>query len=395
MKYVIKLLSIALLLNLAACTAKEQQIRIATYNVSIEASNYLSRDEIAKDPSKASIVSELLAKGKHPQLQNVAEVIQRTRPDILLLNEFDYIADADQGVAAFISNYLKVSQNDAESIDYPYFYIAPVNTGVATQFDLDNNGRAQGNGADAFGFGYYPGQYGMAVLSRFPIKLNKVRSLQKFLWKDMPDALITKKADGSNWYEQAAWSELRLSSKSHWDVPIVVNDKIIHLIASHPTPPTFDGKEDRNGKRNHDEIRLIADYLDNGNYLYDDQGHRGGLAAGEAFVVVGDLNASPIEGDAIRSSITGLIDHQLVNSSCVPSSQGGQGARPGNPNGASHTAAWGLRVDYVLPSKALLKVTRCGVFWPTQDNPLARLVGKRGSSSDHRLVWVDLKVGSN
>ena len=36
---------------------------------------------------------------------------------------------------------------------------------------------------------------------------------------------------------------------------------IVHFLVSHPTPPTFDGAEDRNGTRNHDEIRFWADYI--------------------------------------------------------------------------------------------------------------------------------------
>ena len=28
-----------------------------------------------------------------------------------------------------------------------------------------------------------------------------------------------------------------------------------------PTPPAFDGEEDRNGRRNHDEIRFWVDYV--------------------------------------------------------------------------------------------------------------------------------------
>ena len=54
---------------------------------------------------------------------------------------------------------------------------------------------------------------------------------------------------------------LRLSSKSHWDIPLDVNGTIIHVLASHLTPPVFDGPEDRNGRRNDDEIRFWADYV--------------------------------------------------------------------------------------------------------------------------------------
>ena len=46
----------------------------------------------------------------------------------------------------------------------------------------------------------------------------------------------------------------------------------MHLLVAHPTPPTFDGAEDRNGTRNHDEIRFWADYVRpaRGHYMYDD-----------------------------------------------------------------------------------------------------------------------------
>ena len=53
----------------------------------------------------------------------------------------------------------------------------------------------------------------------------------------------------------------RLSSKSHWDVPIRIGRETVHFLVSHPTPPVFDGPEDRNGTRNHDEIRFWADYV--------------------------------------------------------------------------------------------------------------------------------------
>ncbi len=55
---------------------------------------------------------------------------------------------------------------------------------------------------------------------------------------------------------------LRLSSKSHWDIPLQIGGAIVHVLTAHPTPPVFDGPEDRNGCRNHDEIRLWSDYID-------------------------------------------------------------------------------------------------------------------------------------
>ncbi len=68
--------------------------------------------------------------------------------------------------------------------------------------------------------------------------------------------------DGTPWYTPGPeLDSFRLSSKSHWDVPIEIGKKTVHFLVSHPTPPVFDGPEDRNGTRNHDEIRFWADYV--------------------------------------------------------------------------------------------------------------------------------------
>src|SRR5690606_29210447 len=146
---------------------------------------------------------------------------------------------------------------------YPYAFVAPSNTGIPSGFDLNNDGTV-GGGDDAFGFGFFPGQYGMAVLSKFPILEDEVRTFQTFLWKDMPGALLPddpNTAAPADWYSPEELAAFRLSSKSHWDVPVDVNGNTVHVLASHPTPPTFDGAEDRNGLRNHDEIRFWADYV--------------------------------------------------------------------------------------------------------------------------------------
>jgi len=386
-KYLIVVLTLLLVPAVLADT-----IRIATFNVSMEATNYMTYDEIAANPERGSIVQEYLASGEHPQMKNVAEIIQRTRPDILLLNEFDYVANPEQGILAFTKNYLDIAQNSQTAINYPYYYIAPVNAGEPTSFDLDNNGKKTGKGEDAFGFGYYPGQYGMAILSKYPIDLENVRTMQRFLWKDMPGALRPMNPDGSNWFTDEEWAVYRLSSKSHWDVPVQTKSGVIHIIATHPTPPVFDGDADSNGTRNHDEIRLLNDYITNQSYIYDDKGSTGGLETGSRFVIAGDFNSSPVEGDSIRDSIKKLLAEPLVNSSCTPASEGGRQSKPENQYASTHTANFGLRVDYVLPSSTGLKLNDCGMFWPPQDDPLYPLVGDRASSSDHRLVWIDVTV---
>ena len=63
----------------------------------------------------------------------------------------------------------------------------------------------------------------MVVYSRHPIIYEGVRNFQLFLWKDMPDAMLpTKYPDGIDWYSPKELNVLRLSSKSHWDVPILI-----------------------------------------------------------------------------------------------------------------------------------------------------------------------------
>jgi endonuclease/exonuclease/phosphatase family metal-dependent hydrolase len=393
MTLIIRMLLIAISAAQVGCSTlvkDPKPLRVATFNVSIEATNYLSREELAKNPSLANVVHRELDTAQNPQMRNIAEIVQRTRPDIILLNEFDYVEDSSMGIQLFMDNYLQVSQNGLSPITYPYFYIAPVNTGIATKHDLDNNGTSSGNAGDAYGFGYYPGQYGMALLSRHPIKQDGIRTFQRFLWKDMPDALKPQNPDLSNWYNTEEWAEFRLSSKSHWDIPVHTNNGIVHIIASHPTPPTFDGPEDRNGRRNHDEIRLIRDYIDNQAYLYDDSMQKGGLNENSRFIIVGDLNSSPDEGDSIKQGIRSLLEHPFVNSSCAPSSKAGQANRSENPFAANHTAQWGARADYAVPSKHGLEVLNCGVYWPSKDEPQHSLVETRNASSDHRLVWLDV-----
>ena len=366
-----------------------ETVRVATFNVSMEASNY--QPQGASEHS-GEVLLTLLESGEHPQIRNIAEIIQRVAPDIILLNEFDYYPNSIPTAAAlFVRNYLNKSQQGQQAIDYPYQFIAPVNTGVASPFDLDNNGEKTGNAGDAYGWGMYPGQYGMALLSRYPIDVAAVRTFQHFLWQDMPGALqITQPNSGEPWFTPQEWAAVRLSSKSHWDIPLTINGKKLHILAMHPTPPTFDGPEDRNGKRNHDEIRLMADYLspERADYIYDDKGNKGGFD-GQRFVLAGDFNAADI-GDKYRPGvIEQLTEHPLVNSSVIPQSDGGSESAE-QPYSSRFTAYWGARADYVLPSRKGLTVQGGGVFWPVKASPLNRLVKDRQSSSDHRLVWMDV-----
>ena len=378
----------------AAPREREIDVRFATFNASLNRFN--AGDLIANLSSPDDV-----------QAQTVAEIIQRTRPDVLLINEFDFDPDG-LAAALFQENYLGVSQNGAAPIEYPYVFQAPSNTGIPSGFDFDNDGSI-GGGNDAYGFGFFEGQFGMLLLSRYPIVDKKVRTFHTFRWADMPGALLPDDLDTpepADWYSPDELEVFRLSSKSHWDVPVRIGGKIVHALVSHPTPPVFDGDEDRNGLRNHDEIRFWADYVTPGagRYIYDDAGLRGGLK-GNAFVVMGDQNADPFDGDSVASAANLLLDHPRIIDP-MPASvgaaeqavlQGGLNAdHVGDPRfdtaDFNDAGPGNLRVDYVLPS-VKLDVDGAGVFWPASDDPLFELVGLFPfPSSDHRLVWVDLNI---
>ena len=391
--------------------------RFATFNASVNRN------------ADGQLVQEL-SNGDDPQLRNVAEIIQRARPDVLLVNEFDFVPD-QQAARLFQRNYLSVPQHGARAIHFPYRFVAPSNTGIASGKDLDNNGQVVTQtgpgltgtlyGNDSFGFGEFPGKFGMAVFSRQRIDYKHVRTFQHFLWKDMPGALLPDDSDTpapQDWYSQDELDVFRLSSKSHWDLPLKLDDgRRVHFLVSHPTPPVFDFSEDRNGKRNHDEIRFWADYVNPAasDYIYDDKGHSGGLSPGQHFVIAGDENADPFDGDSVNFAIRQLLDNPRINTSVTPTSPGGpqQSQLQGQAN-ASHlgnpafdtadfadTAPGNLHADYVLPDRSI-DIRDGFVFWPLNSDPLFPLVGTFSfallpdgngfPSSDHRLVAVDLEI---
>ncbi len=343
-----------------------------------------------------------------PQVLAIATIIRAVRPDVLLVNEIDYDASADN--AAQLAAKLADTKTDlagGEAWPMPYQYSGPVNTGEPSGLDINGNGKA-GEAEDAWGFGNFPGQYGMAVFSRYPIDASAIRSFQKLKWSAMPNAM--EPVDPSTkrpYYAKAVWQELRISSKSFWDVPVKTPLGTLSVLASHPTPPAFDGPADHNGCRNHDEVRLLADYIDGDpdRYLVDDQGKAGGLRQDQSFVIVGDLNTDPIDGESRHEIIQRILESPRVNSSSAPTSRGAVEAdRAQGKANQKHLASpqfdtadffdgnvGNLRVDYVIPSRHF-KVVASGVFWPEENvsGYEAALLKQLRDASDHHLVWVDV-----
>ncbi|MBD3624382.1 MAG: endonuclease/exonuclease/phosphatase family protein [Rhodobacteraceae bacterium] len=360
--------------------ARAETLRIATYNAA------LSR-------AGPGVLLKDLRAGKDPRIGHVAEVIRLARPDILLLNEIDY----DGGLAA-LTALRDLLAEGPDGVEYPHLFAAPSNTGLPSGLDLDRDGTTTGP-RDAWGYGNFPGQYAMAVLSRHPIDAKASRTFRNLPWADLPGAERPLDADGEPYPSALAHRTLPLSSKSHWDLIVKTPEGPLHLYASHPTPPVFDGPEDMNGLRNRDEIRFWLAYLD-GWAPVDDQGRR--MRRTDApFVVLGDLNADPQDGDGRREAVQALLSHPALQDPAPRSRGAGIAARAqGGPNddhsglAALDTADWredggpgNMRVDYVLPATTL-QVEAAGVFWPPP--------GEAGheaaeEASDHRLVWVDIR----
>ncbi len=403
-------------LLLAACSAEPTSapavrpvtpdtvtVRMAAYNIEDV------RQEDLENPS-------------HPRLQAVAAEVQRLRPDVILLSEVAYDQPgapgyrdgepAGQNALRFAERFLAVPQEPGlEPLRYAAF-AAPVNTGLASGFDLDGDGQvvrsfpppepagpggepgiqtAEGRlyGNDAWGFGTFPGQYGMALLVREGLEIltDSVRTFRLLPWSRMPGAeMPVDPATGESWYDAAERAAFRLSSKSHWDVPVrLPNGTVLHLLASHPTPPAFDGAERRNVLRNAAEIRFWRDYIDGAAYVVDDSSRAGGLPAGASFVILGDLNADLDEGLSHQDPVgTYLLAHPRIDGTFVP--QADTTTRGAYPSlSPDDTAIWGMRVDYVLPS-ADLRVRDGGVRRPpTGDGTAVR-------PSDHFMIWLDLGV---
>ncbi len=365
-----------------ASIVEETRVRVAVFNASLIR-------------PKAGQLRRDLA-GDDGQARSVAAILQRVRPDVLLLLEVDRDPEA---LAMLEERYFAVPQPDGgEDLRYGHRFVPPVNTGIPSGFDLDRDGRPDGPG-DALGYGSFPGQYGMVVLSRYPIDPDGIRCFGDLRWRDVPGATLPDDpatAEASDWLPPTARSMLPLSSKNHCVVPVRVDGRPLLLLASHPVPPVFDGPEDRNGRRNADEIRLWAQLLDGAPGLPM-------IEPGARFVLAGDLNADPQDGDSTGNPVhRWLLTHPRIAAEPVPRSDGGVAAsvRDGGINAthrglADHDTAdfpetnggpGNLRTDYALPSRSL-RVLDAGVFWPAPGQPGAELV----DCSDHRLVWIDVQ----
>lgn len=313
-----------LLLLLLPLTALAEPVRVASFHAGLsrKGPGLMLRDILKRDP----------------QVLAAAAAVNDARADVILLQDVDYDLHG-AGLSAFA---------DLLDIAYPHRFALRPNAGLMTDLDLDGDGRRGGPG-DAQGFGFFAGDGGMAVLSRFPILTGEVRDFSAMLWADLPDALLFEGMTDD------ARRVQRLSSVGHWEVPVQLPDgTVLRLLTFHATTPVFDGPEDRNGRRNHDETVFWAELI---------QQRLPFAAPAAPYVVLGDANADPQAGDSRQDGIARLLALPHLTDPL-----------PGLPT-ADYARTGPLRLDYVLPM-AGLAVTGAGV----------------GTGAPHRVVWVDLDL---
>lgn len=343
---------LGLLVAFLAGPAAGETLRVATWNVGL-------------DRAGPGLLVKDLAEGE-AQVEAVVRVLAALQADVVLLTSVDY----DRGGVALD---LLAQRLAAAGVDYPHRLAVRPNTGMQTGFDIDGNGR-KGDPRDAQGFGLFSGNGGMAVLSRLPIDGAGARDFSDFLWRDLPGGLSEDPP------ELAAVQ--RLATTGFWDVPVTTASGPLHLLAWHATPPVFDGPEDRNGRRNHDEAAFWWLFL---------EGKLPMSPPDAPFVLLGDGNLDPADGDGRREGITGLLAHPALQD---PRPSGGHGrTEPGHEGDpALDTVIYddlgGLRLDYVLPSSALM-VVGAGVLWPAPEDALWPDLQ---AASHHFPVWVDITL---
>ncbi|KIC19767.1 endonuclease/exonuclease/phosphatase family protein [Leisingera sp. ANG-Vp] len=343
-------LAAGLLLFLAAAEAQAETLRIATFNAE------LSRDG-------PGLLLRDIERGQDPQIDAVVEVITAVQPDVLALQGIDW--DYENRALAALADRLAQS-----GLSYPHLVSLQPNAGFPPPepLDLDGDERAEGP-RDNQGYGRFRGEGGIALLSRLPVDRDGIRDFSGLLWRDLPGAQPPQHPDGSPYPSAEAQAVQRLSSTAHWLVPVELGGGgWLNVMTFHASPPVFDGPEDRNGRRNRDEIRLWQLLLD---------GKLGSVPEGP-FVIAGDANLDPVQGEGIKPAIRGLLKDPRL-----------QDPLPESAIGGLATVDWPgigqMRVDYVLPA-AGLRVAASGIAWPeSADAPAA-------VASRHRLVWVDIAL---
>ena len=306
-------------------------------------------------------------------------------------------------------------QNGAAADRLPVLLRRPVEHRHPVRLRPQQQRRRSAAPDDAFGFGFFPGQFGMAVYSMYPIDTDDVRTFQHFLWKDMPGALLPDDPATpapADWYSPDGARRL----------PPVVEEPLGRADRRSTARPCTSSSATRR-RRSSTVPRTATARATTTRSASGPTTSRPGTTSrlhlrrrgrapaastpGEPFVIAGDQNADPLDGDSVPGAIQQLLEHPRVNTKLTPASdgrrRGGRRSRAArtSPTGATRAfdtadfadaAPGNLRADYVLPvarpcgssTRARLlaasRPTRCSA-WSASSRSRARTTARSGSTS--------------
>ena len=298
--------------------------------------------------------------GKSSQIRAALRLIASIQPDILALQRFDW--DAELRAARAFQSALK-----AQGWEMQHLLAPRPNTGVATGIDIDGDGQIGGPG-DAQSYGAFAGQRGLLLLSRLPFSPKNSKDHSQIRWANVPKTRSTDPPEIAKVQRLAYVAMLQTSVT--WD------RQSIYLLTFHASPPVFDGPEDRNGRRNADEIAYASGLIDQ---------------LPTPFVLLANTNLDPFDGEGHNAVMRQLLAHPKLQDP-QPASMGGQASANAQHRGPARldTVDWpdprpgNLRVNYILPSRDLV-VHDGGVHWPAKARPAPH-------ANSHRLVWQDVSL---
>lgn len=261
-------------------------------------------------------------------------VIDALGADVLVLSGFDF--DAQSAALAAFNAHL--------SAPYPYLTALRPNSGVPTGLDLDGNGMTS-DARDAQAFGRFPGEGGMAILSRLALLPEQGMDLSAQLWRDMPATTMPA-------LPQTQAEIQRLSSNGHHVTALALPDgRVLRLLTWHATPPAFDAGLPVNLRRNHDETALWLPFV---------------ADLAPPLVVIGQANTDPERGRGDKSALRALLRHPRLQDAPA-----GDTVDYGGDLGR-------MRVSYILPSRDLAI--------------MATGHGERSPHARHWPLWMRLQM---
>lgn len=333
-----------------------------------------------------ALSTEKLSNPTNPQVQAVTEIVARFDPDILCIEEIEYDAEsvpvADQVPGRFDggaqnAERLAAALNDATpGAPYQHTLITLGNGGFAWTGPDHGVEEFGSRGAGEFAVLNY------GIVSRYPILEDQVQVVTDVPWLDLPDNVTAQMQSEIGATVPEGYP---LFSKALVIAPIDVDGQVLVLVLLHPVPPIIYPTWPY---RNRDELGGARALLD---------GLLPGVAPlpdGARFVLVGDFNADPDDGDSLPGAIQQLLDHPRL----VPYQPEGAGTLGHHPERNTNvsdcpsttpidpTASFQLQLDYLMPSTTIGEPLDGGVFFPAEaaDFDLAC------RASDHMMLWADL-----